>query len=1083
MTERLKPLRGEGAKLLKMVLEAQDLQTLEQALELGTALGQPAEGLLDGIEATGAGTLSLSSRFQGTQAQRPALDTLLIHQLAMALPDSREAALRESVRKLTLSCRVLPLLRGFTALETLEITLLPGTQWPDLSSWGELPTLLELKITGGGTKEQPAGLASLSGLQAPSLQVASLKGLGLTSIDGLAATTDLRWLDVSGNPQLKSIRALAKSAPNLETLNFEECSALASLDGLQGSSALCTLRLEGCSTIRSLQPLSDSRALTTITLQECEHLASLEGLCGPQVVMAERSSYFSLRGCASLTSLRGLPPLAPSVTSLDLGDTRALQSLEGIEAASRIERLEIENACITSLAPLACMTALKRLQVSKCAALVDVQVLGQLPQLADVGIGAPKLARLPDRWGDGLNGLHIGTGSFSALGKMPRSLETLEVRGVPSLRSLHGVESAASLSQVAIDTALQDASALQGLAQAHVACYPQRSAPVTPQWLMATFGDLKPLRLDLSASGLKDLQFLVDLPNLQWIRISEQAAAAYGVSETGFHTDTDARKLQRAVCKKHQIPTPEHLKMRRTANQVAVEGGPNLVDIKRGLTSTEFSDVVAAVQALRTSGSPALYDAVVQGVHAPSLYNGATESLGRMFREIKAGYRAWARWALTHILMDAPDSASAAVALRNAIETIELEVSLVQHQDPSRVLPLSRFRLLKSLTLARTGDTELSSLRDAGPSLQTLVIRGLSQLTTLESLAGMKAIESLRTLRLEDCEGLVSLKGLEGAACLEHLLVKGGQHLKDFSAMAHLHSLQTFSERGLWRDTGLEFERFAPLSDIGFAAGLHAARSIELRLRGSVDLTPLAGLPNLQALRLNVDCLDQDFSPLAGVTELEVSLVDHSTTSSVKLGNPVKPEYRHAWDYEFPRLAKLRLINGEHDLQKLRAPALQKFQGDCHLPSLRGVGHVPEINFSVYDCASLEGLAGSPAQSLNLQLHDNQKFQKLDLAVLREMPQLRTLRLGQTLTPRQTEQITGCAQVQALQARQFSGSLAFLAGWTALTEIDMRDAGELTDLETLCDLPALAHVYLRGAATKREAWPKALQDRLDFRTS
>jgi hypothetical protein len=37
MVERLKPLRDEGAKLLKLVTESQDLQTLEQTLELGTA--------------------------------------------------------------------------------------------------------------------------------------------------------------------------------------------------------------------------------------------------------------------------------------------------------------------------------------------------------------------------------------------------------------------------------------------------------------------------------------------------------------------------------------------------------------------------------------------------------------------------------------------------------------------------------------------------------------------------------------------------------------------------------------------------------------------------------------------------------------------------------------------------------------------------------------------------------------------------------------------------------------------------------------------------------------------------------------
>ena len=97
MAERLKPLRGDGAKLLKLVSEAQDTQTLEQALELGRALGQSAEGLLDGIEVTAGGELLLSSRFRGTQANQPALNLLLMQQLSLAPEGSPEAKLRRSV--------------------------------------------------------------------------------------------------------------------------------------------------------------------------------------------------------------------------------------------------------------------------------------------------------------------------------------------------------------------------------------------------------------------------------------------------------------------------------------------------------------------------------------------------------------------------------------------------------------------------------------------------------------------------------------------------------------------------------------------------------------------------------------------------------------------------------------------------------------------------------------------------------------------------------------------------------------------------------------------------------------------------
>ena len=164
MAERLKPLRGDGAKLLKLVTEAEDLQTLEQALELGAALGQPAEGLLDGVEVNGAGELVLSSRFRGTQATQPAFDALLIHQLSMALEGTPEAALRRAVRRLELACRALPHLRGFDGLESLAITLMPGAVWADLSHWGPMPALRALKLISAGTTDQPASLASLAGL-------------------------------------------------------------------------------------------------------------------------------------------------------------------------------------------------------------------------------------------------------------------------------------------------------------------------------------------------------------------------------------------------------------------------------------------------------------------------------------------------------------------------------------------------------------------------------------------------------------------------------------------------------------------------------------------------------------------------------------------------------------------------------------------------------------------------------------------------------------------------------------------------------------------------------------------------------
>ena len=160
MAERLKPLRGDGAKLLKLVLEAQDTQTLEQALELGRALGQTAEDLLDGIEVTAGGDLLLSSRFRGTQANQPALNLLLMQQLSMAHEGSLEAKLRRSVRHLNLVCQIAPTLRGFDGLESLSLNLVEGARWHDLSNFGKLNSLLSFSLIHNKSKEQPCTAAT-----------------------------------------------------------------------------------------------------------------------------------------------------------------------------------------------------------------------------------------------------------------------------------------------------------------------------------------------------------------------------------------------------------------------------------------------------------------------------------------------------------------------------------------------------------------------------------------------------------------------------------------------------------------------------------------------------------------------------------------------------------------------------------------------------------------------------------------------------------------------------------------------------------------------------------------------------------
>jgi hypothetical protein len=72
-----------------------------------------------------------------------------------------------------------------------------------------------------------------------------------------------------------------------------------------------------------------------------------------------------------------------------------------------------------------------------------------------------------------------------------------------------------------------------------------------------------------------------------------------------------------------------------------------------------------------------------------------------------------------------------------------------------------------------------------------------------------------------------------------------------------------------------------------------------------------------------------------------------------------------------------------------------------------------------------------------------------------------------------------CPQIRALEIPGYTGSLAFLATWTALEELDLRSSGELTDLDALTGLTALKKIRIRGATIKKDSWPDALKDSLD----
>jgi len=245
------------------------------------------------------------------------------------------------------------------------------------------------------------------------------------------------------------------------------------------------LNLKDCAALRSLQPLSASQNLSKINLEGCAKLKSLEGLAATKLE-PWRHGIFSFEGCTELVNLRGLSALSNEIKTLYLQQMPSLVSLEGIEAASSLETLDIENTALTNLRGIEHLLSLEDLTLNDCNQLQDISELGQLHALKHVhSYDCSQLKLLPSTWGPMLRRLEFNAGNFSALGELPEVLEEIEVRGVATLLNLKGLEKSTSLTVVAVDPFLKDATAMQGLPNAYFRCFEATANPVTPAWLQS----------------------------------------------------------------------------------------------------------------------------------------------------------------------------------------------------------------------------------------------------------------------------------------------------------------------------------------------------------------------------------------------------------------------------------------------------------------------------------------------------------------------------------------------------------------------------------------------------------------------
>lgn len=949
------------------------------------------------------------------------------------------------------------------------------------------------------------------------------KSPALGSISALAGSAGtLEHLDLSECASIQSLQPL-QGARQLQSLNLESCRGIDSLLPLADSQALTDIAFSGLTQLQSLAGLAGS-FLTT-----------------QNVYLSEK--HWMLHDCSALTSLQGLPPLDPEITRVTLSGLDALKNLSGLTGAASVTRLSLSAQALENVEALQTFERLEDLSIRSASALTDLAPLGQMASLEDLELhhcGA--ITHLPSRWRGPLRSLTLADcDALRSLGEVPGSLKWLTVSGCRALTVLDGLQEVAelklSLKSRLVDAKakaayLSDASTLAHIPKLEVNFEPEgerynqpdERTTVFPAELARALAKIPALSLsvggeqtrgfstslrDLSALGqiaslksldlsackfVSDLRWVVLLPELNHLRLWPGSDAAKLAGASAHASLDHIRKLQARLCRKYEIEAPPHLapapksavkpaakKSAAKANQDAtalkklLKGEPeNLLQalqilqtlddvatmdavvpdlskaLARLLASGQPAQVSIALEALASLQVPAVFDALAEGVNLEMAYRGDSEAIGKIFKQVKQPDREISRWALTCLLALAPPQASVAVGVRSSLKGIDL----VQVPGLGQATPPS----LSGFT-----------------ALQEVHLQGLAT-TDLGCLSGLK---NITTLKLEDCPALTSLQGLQGCTGLKGLSLSKCPSLTDLSVLSGMSEL-ALTPGTFYGSDSVRLDPGRGLSDLRFVTGLKAASRLELRLSPTADTTPFLDCPWITKVQLTLESWDVDLSSFRHCSSLNVRCSDERGA--------------HRWAYDLPALTTLEVMGGQHQFDALQAPQLENVQlTRASAASLRGLSACRSFTANVLTLESLDGLG--PVQDLRLWDCTFKSLRGVESAVITELnltrgtysglaavgriATLQTLKFNAQIPSAAVRELPACPQIRALEIPGYEGSLAFLATWTGLEDLDLRSSGELSDLDALTGLKALKKIRIRGATIKRDAWPAALKDSLD----
>lgn len=278
---------------ITVLLGDKDLAKVNEGLLRSSELSEHIDHLLGGLKAKD-GRLSDSGAYRklGREKYR---DFIVYNLLSMAPAESKAGRVRACITNIHLrSAKILPVLKGFDALEALTLTLSRSEQGEAIASLIDREFSLEMGFS--GCSEFPALLylhttAPLQGLAAPMLD------------ELILASYDAAPLEAGAIP------------PSVTRLSLRNIQSLCDLGFLVGNKAIQRIHIADCPALRDISALASLPSLTHAVIKadietppttwpkSLVHLEAETWACESIGQLPQGLTHFSLRACTGITNL------------------------------------------------------------------------------------------------------------------------------------------------------------------------------------------------------------------------------------------------------------------------------------------------------------------------------------------------------------------------------------------------------------------------------------------------------------------------------------------------------------------------------------------------------------------------------------------------------------------------------------------------------------------------------------------------------------------------------------------------------------------------------------------------------------